>query len=317
MASPLDSAPQKLSPADAHSLPTWRAAYSDRTSWMMARLSQYAYIPFADVQPHPGAGNPKMFRTADGWAALDPYLAPGGFEVRATFNAGDVQTFLAVNKDELAVLSFRGTANFGDWKINLCAGRMPMPGFEAVEVHTGFWEAFEGQAADIKEAVDKHVSPDLGLYITGHSLGGALAQIASAVLERDNLAACYTFGSPRVATQNFDTCVKCPHYRVVNHWDLVPGVPLAAPWGYQHTGDPRLLTGSKPTEALRHDHHEAERLFVDLWSLALWTVTHDFSAIDDHMIWNYRDFLHDIEEARGRDGEARPGTEAHPAADPV
>jgi triacylglycerol lipase len=311
MALPLDSAPQPLMLSDAHSLPTWRAAYSDRTAWVMARFAQYAYIPFADVQPHPGAGQPKTFRdSALGWAALDPYLHSGGFEVRATFNAGDIQTFLAVNEAELAVLSFRGTANWGDWKIDLNAGRMPMPGFEDVGVHTGFWNAFKDQAAPIKTAVDRHVSPDLGLYITGHSLGGALAQIASAVLERDNLAACYTFGSPRVATLSFDTCVKCPHYRVVNHWDLVPGVPLPSPWGYRHTGDPRLLTGSELTEALRHDHPETERFFVDLWSLGRWTLTRDFSVVDDHMIWNYRDLLYDIEEARSRDGEERPGEPA-------
>jgi predicted lipase len=56
------------------------------------------------------------------------------------------------------------------------------------------------------------------------------------------LAACYTFGSPRVGTGDFDRQVKCPHYRVINNWDLVPSVPL--PWfrGYRHTGDPRLLT---------------------------------------------------------------------------
>ena len=57
---------------------------------------------------------------------------------------------------------------------------------------------------------------DLGLYVTGHSLGGALAQRATAALDRDTLAACYTFGSPRVATLAFDRLDKAPHYRVVN-----------------------------------------------------------------------------------------------------
>src|SRR5258708_6267162 len=79
-------------------------------------------------------------------------------------------------------------------------------------------------------------------YIPGHARGGPLAQIASAALARDNLAACYTFGSPRVGTADFDREVKCPHYRLVNDWDVVPGAP--PPWftGYRHTGDPRLLT---------------------------------------------------------------------------
>ena len=117
-------------------------------------------------------------------------------------------------------------------------------------VHQGFWDAFHDMGAAIREAVDTHTSsPEIGLYITGHSLGGAVAQVASAVLERDNLAACYTYGSPRVGTLNFDHAVKCPHYRGVDNWDLVPGVP--PPWshgGYLHSGDPRLLRGDLPEQ---------------------------------------------------------------------
>ncbi len=244
---------------------------------------------------------------APGSPRLDPYLTPGGFEVRATFNIGDVQTFLAVNPQELAVLAFRGTANWADWKINLNAGRIPMPGHEAVAIHRGFWEAFAMASDQIRQAVDTHVPNDLGLYITGHSLGGALAQIASVVLERDNLAACYTFGSPRVATGAFDTCVKCPHYRAVNEWDLVPGVPLPMLWwGYRHTGDPRLLIGARPQAALRRDRNIAARILVDLWSALQYGATRDFGAVDDHMIWNYRDKLLSIEEARAGPGEAQP-----------
>ena len=81
----------------------------------------------------------------------------------------------------------------------------------------------------------------LGFYITGHSLGGALAQIASAALIRDNLATCYTFGSPRVGTAGFDEQVKCPHYRVINNWDLVPGLPLTFFRGYRPINDDHMI----------------------------------------------------------------------------
>ena len=300
--------PPILAAADAKSLPTWRAAYSDRTAWLMAVFSQLAYVPFVDAQPQQRTGGGGKALKPEGWAALDPFLGPGGFEVKATFNRGDVQTYLAVNPDEFAVLAFRGTANKGDWQINLNAPLIPMPSFESVQIHTGFWEAFEDSADDIRAAIKLYVSDDLGLYITGHSLGGALAQIASVILERDNLAACYTFGSPRVATDAFDVCVKCPHYRVVNHWDLVPGVPLplVGVLAYRHTGDPRLLTGVQPKQIRRKDHPAWARFFMSLWSALKWLPTHDFSSIDNHMIWNYRDLLHYIEQARARPQEARP-----------
>jgi pimeloyl-ACP methyl ester carboxylesterase len=298
--------PAKLTAADASNLPTWRAAYSDRTAWLMSIFSQLAYVPFVDKQPQRGEGEPKQLRGA-GFGELDPYLHAGGFVACATFNKGDVQTFLAVNPNEFAVLAFRGTANWGDWKISLNASRVPMPGFEQVAVHEGFWRAYAESADDILRAVDAHVPPDLGLYITGHSLGGALAQIAAAKLERDNLASCYTFGSPRVATAAFDRYVKCPHYRVVNHWDLVPGVPLPLLWwGYVHTGDPRLLSGAHPKAVLRKDHDAFLRFCWDLVSAGSWLFTRNFSAIDDHMIWNYRDLLEGIAIARAPPNELRP-----------
>lgn len=291
-ASPQD--PPVLSPAYAHAIPTWRAAYSDRTAAMMAAFSQLAYVPFQDLPPQGGIRPEKD----GGREELAQHLASGGFALKAVFNKDNVQAFVAVNSDEFAVLAFRGTANAADWAINLNALRMRMPDVRGVQIHTGFWDAFEDLAGDIKAAVDQHVPHDLGLYITGHSLGGALAQIASAVLERDNLAACYTYGSPRVATESFDFCVKCPHYRIVNQWDLVPGVPAPLPWGYLHSGDPRLLKGASPTQALRRDRDFFVRGVVYLWSFLVFPILRRLSIIDDHMIWNYRVKLETIADAR-------------------
>jgi|SRR5580658_196535 triacylglycerol lipase len=305
--------PPPLPKAFAHALPTWRAAYSDRTAAMMAYFAELAYVPFVDDTPRPAPGE-KRPEEAGGWESLQNLIEPGGFEVVATFNKDNVQAFLALNPGELAVLAFRGTANLADWGINLNAILRPMPGFPGVEVHTGFWDTFhdlngrpeEHMANVIKAAVDKYTSePELGLYITGHSLGGALAQVASAVLERDNLAACYTFGSPRVGTLNFDRVVKCPHYRAVDDWDLVPGVPTPWPWGgYLHSGDPRLLKGKLPklpSEALRRDQDVLPRFFHYIWSFLVWPFLRTLTIIDDHMIWNYRKRLDHIAELRAED----------------
>ena len=84
------------------------------------------------------------------------------------------------------------------------------------------------------------------VYLTGHSLGGALAMMATAELSnheddklRDSIAACYTFGSPKVGNRSFDQFVKVPLYRVTNGIDLVPAVPL---WfGYRQVGDTRYF----------------------------------------------------------------------------
>jgi hypothetical protein len=291
------NSPPYLSESYAHAIPTWRAAYSDRTAAMMAAFSQLAYVPFVDDQPPPAKGQPKR-EVEGGRDLLAEHLTTGGFALKAVFNQDNVQAYLAVNPNEFAVLAFRGTANAADWGINLNAVLIDMPHVEHVRIHKGFWDTFADMEADIRGQIDLHVSPDLGLYITGHSLGGALAQIASAVFERDNLAACYTYGSPRVATLDFDVCVKCPHYRVVDKWDLVPGVPPPWPGGYMHSGDPRLLVGERPRHILRRDWDLISRARFYLWSLLIWPVTRRLIIIDDHMIWHYRARLEGIAKIR-------------------
>jgi triacylglycerol lipase len=290
--------PPPLTPDEASLTPTWRAAYSDRTAVLMSKFAHYAYLPFGGATMS-SEGVRYRPTSPDGLGQLTELLGGGNFQlVDAPFSCRDSQGFVAINDHELAVLAFRGTADWGDWKIDMNAGLMPMPGFEHVLVHRGFWGAFESTLEPMMKALDQ-VPPDLGIYITGHSLGGALAQIAAAALSNnDNVAACYTFGSPRVATLRFDTDVKCPHYRVIDNWDLVPGVPPANLWGYLHTGDPRLLRDDLPRQAFRRDRDLIARLTVDLWSLLVWPFTGQVSSVNDHMIWNYRKKLESIRDAR-------------------
>jgi Lipase (class 3) len=88
------------------------------------------------------------------------------------------------------------------------------------------------------------------IYITGHSLGGAPAQIASAVLGDDQVAACYTFGSPLVGNIYFDLWVKPPSYRLINYADIV---------GYRHAGDARYLPDVAIDSPYRFDPNLIER----------------------------------------------------------
>lgn len=266
-----------LKPDAASRAPTWRAAWSDRTAALMAALAEYAYDP-------PGV--------------IDILAAPSGLRVVGSFDAYGLFAALLVAPGEMAVLAFRGTDCLADWGLDLDAVRVAMPGHPRIHVHAGFWTAWRSMAPAVEALLAAHVQPDLGLYITGHSLGGALAQLAALDLERDTLAAVYTFGSPRVATLGFDEAVKAPHYRVVNAWDLVPSVPPAFPGGFMHSGDPRLLAGADPAAALRRDRGLIARTLADAWSLAVWPVTHDLTSVDDHMIWNYRRKLEGIAAGR-------------------
>ena len=90
-------------------------------------------------------------------------------------------------------------------------------------MHKGFHDAYMSVHADILDRLEGH--EDLPLYITGHSLGGAIAVAATWFQSSPRLAACYTFGAPRVGDQGLIDRFKTPVYRIVNGPDPVTLVP--------------------------------------------------------------------------------------------
>ena len=169
-------------------------------------------------------------------ARLETVLKIGGFELVGTFYNPDIRNFMANTEgyvakrnvpgrtDNMAVIVFRGTTSVADWLTNIKAKPQSIPGqITKKKSHPGFWDAYEVVRADVNQLLEK--VQDLPLFICGHSLGGALATIATYELQRDKLAACYTFGAPRVfneaAAQDFVT----PIYRIVNEFDPVAIVP--------------------------------------------------------------------------------------------
>lgn len=196
-------------------------------------------------------------------------------------------------QDEIYVV-FRGTLNSQEWAENSRFRKeevikgVPGAGF----VHSGFNSIFECSYADrlksyrgiftslkrkvlriqppletrqhsIRETLERVlfnsdlVSPGAKIYITGHSLGGALALLAGRVLanagkgidsnsnhSRENLfskdLAICTFGAPRVGDNAFKSVFKdIGVYRYVNTEDIVPTVPPATS---RLTGEDMKLT---------------------------------------------------------------------------
>lgn len=209
--------------------PIKRAAYSDRTAWVMASMAQLVYERFEEK------GKARSL--------LVEKLKGGGFELIGEFNSPetDTQAFLVTN-NEYAVLAFRGTEVAKATDIETDARAFKASVFEG-RVHKGFVDAYKSIEIQVLKGLKK--MDDLPLYITGHSLGAALATVATQYLERDpklrdQIAACYTFGSPRVGNKEYDRDFKSAIYRVVNTTDIVTVVPLLA-MGYVHIGDVRFL----------------------------------------------------------------------------
>jgi predicted lipase len=100
-------------------------------------------------------------------------------------------------------------------------------------VHKGFNDALDEVWKDLLNYIKSIHCSSRSLWMTGHSLGAALATLAAA--RYVDLQGLYTFGSPRVGDPGFKTHFSVKAYRVVNNNDIVTAIPL--PGLYRHVGD--------------------------------------------------------------------------------
>ena len=112
------------------------------------------------------------------------------------------------------VISFRGTeTKWQDIATDGKAWRTKLSGegwSKWGSVHSGFHSAFESVSELLHTKLREYEGTDLKIWITGHSLGGALATLMAADILRLNslgskldLRGVYTFGSPRVGNNAF------------------------------------------------------------------------------------------------------------------
>ena len=157
-----------------------------------------------------------------------------GFEGCQLFNINETQGFIAWD-DKVVLLSFRGTEkNFADWLGNLSVAAQDSP---YGRIHSGFSNAFQQAKNTVDSILNRIQATQQQLWITGHSLGGALAVIAGAAYQRDHsIAGVYTYGQPKLAvsgiTDLYHSKLGGRYHRFVNHQDVVPQVPP----GYEHFG---------------------------------------------------------------------------------
>lgn len=212
------------------------------------------------------------------------------------------------------VLSFRGTASnanvltdlkawstrypphphltsgdtFGDVKVGKSDAMLTNVGSKMfqlpIRVHKGFYEAWT--AGDFNKnvinaavkAVDQMGNDsDIKIFITGHSLGGALACLASVELKialpLQNVTV-YTFGAPRVGNTAFGTYanILIPDYwHIVGTEDPVARIPKGS---YKRSGH-RALLGANGNMEIYPSHFEAS-LFTSVGG-----------KVSDHLLKNY------------------------------
>ena len=140
--------------------------------------------------------------------------------------------FVATTADIIYVV-FRGTQTISEWITN---ATFPQVDYDFVDDGGKTYRGFTKIYQTINEAVITTVNNLIAsgiystLYVTGHSLGGALAVLAAPELrDRTSLTPImYNFAAPRVGdpsfSQRYSELVK-NSWRTVNSNDLVPTLP--------------------------------------------------------------------------------------------
>jgi triacylglycerol lipase len=165
-------------------------------------------------------------------------------------SVGNTQAWVGTNADHV-VVAFRGTEaptsieGLKDWFLSDAMNLLVLPegrlgtDFAAAGVKARFHLGFMNALADIWEPVLAAVEAEMKkaerpLWITGHSLGGALAMLAAWMFKRRflNVHQIYTYGAPMIgnaaASEAFDKAFPDRVYRYVNCTDPVPKLPTVS-----------------------------------------------------------------------------------------
>ncbi len=176
-----------------------------------------------------------------------------GFKVVKIFKAkGEVlsglQAYVAVRDKDL-VVAFRGTqVKDSKWRMimnvktdakGLIKKKIGWKGpFKGIKVHRGFLNDYEKFGDKIWAAVKEHKGKRI--WVTGFSLGGALAQLCAIDMKRRSKSKVWGafMGSPRVGGTDFKEIFhkELPNsVRVALAWDIIPKVPGLVNSRYSHT----------------------------------------------------------------------------------
>lgn len=194
------------------------SGHSMSNSYLLALVCHYMY-------PHAYTRNPKgNFSTFESLAK--PVFESWGMQKVELREVNNVQYAVMSNRD-VVIVAFRGSDEIGgdetveDWIVAnanafqrltnlwgtiLDGGKMKQPG-----VHTGYYNAYVAVREEINQRIHDHDGKSKKLFITGHSLGGALAVLCAidqgyAVRPESRrfvAQGVYTYGGPRVGNALF------------------------------------------------------------------------------------------------------------------
>jgi triacylglycerol lipase len=152
--------------------------------------------------------------------------------VAAPARTNDLYGFI-IESEHSIVISFRGSSSNPDWIADATISQTYFP-YTRIKlgIHSGFAAIYNTCRQQIMDILNT-LCGSKQLFITGHSLGGALAVLCSLDAAANtvyNNPVMYNFGSPRVGNSKFVQIyneVINNSIRIVNTNDIVPLLPPA------------------------------------------------------------------------------------------
>jgi len=145
-------------------------------------------------------------------------------------------------KHNAVIAAFRGSSDIKNWIMDFDATQTTYSKCTGCKIHVGFYKSYNEVSATVKAQVQLILSKyrTAQIYVTGHSLGGALAVVAALDLKATfgHLDMFYSYGQPRVGNSAFATyfASQITGYRVVHYADMVPHLPPHSMLDYMHGG---------------------------------------------------------------------------------
>ena len=197
----------------------------------------------------------------------------------------DTQAFVWWNaKEKRVYVFFRGTDSKRDMLANLDVRTWNIKEHgRGVCVHRGFQEQFLVVKDDVKLFLEEHKGLFDHVIFCGHSLGGALATIASAhfahILGPGIKVSCHTFGAPRVGNRAFSKHMKKlirgqDHWRVYHEHDPVCFIPMS--FRFCHVGDTGLCLENDSCE-MKRTRYDIPWFMRPLDMISRWQCIHPFA----------------------------------------
>lgn len=156
-------------------------------------------------------------------------------------STGQLQAFTGYSPTLGIILAFRGSDDIDNWITDIDAIFTTYSRCSGCQVHAGFWSswlALKNTSISQITALLQAYGPS-PLYVTGHSLGAAIAVLSTQDL-KDTFGVVdlvLTFGEPRVGNPQYAHYFSniTQSYRVVHYADIVPHNPWEQQ-GFFHQG---------------------------------------------------------------------------------